>query len=170
MPDRTPAEILLGRQALTLIHRLLDAAEPEEGCALLLGFRSPAADASDPGPGRPGRCVWLLRHVWPCRNAWEPEAERGRRFMVDPREQLHAIRWARRHGLELLGSVHSHPLGAPSPSATDRAMAALPTLMLIRGLAADSPPDPAGQPRSVLSCWWLDPDATPLLLPWRMED
>jgi len=154
MLQLVPGEIRIGGGALTLLHRVLDAADPEEGCGLLLGERAA------PLGGRGGPC-WVLRRTWPCRNVWEPRSERSRRFLVDPREQLHAIRWGRAHGLALLGSLHSHPGSAPCPSPTDRALAPLATLMLIRGGGSSESRE--------LRCWWLDPDADPLQLPWRME-
>ena len=166
----TPPEVRLGRQALTLIDRLLDAAAPEEGCALLLGTRrSGPRDSLSEAPIR-----WHLRQVWPTVNVWEPAAERLRRFRIDPREQLLAQKWARAHGLEVLGSLHSHPASPPLPSATDCSMAFAPTLMLIRGVApGEHPPgdaDGAAARRPVLCCWWLELEGPPRLLPWRMED
>jgi proteasome lid subunit RPN8/RPN11 len=170
MPPRPPALVLFGAQALTLLQRLLDAAVPQEGCGLLLGERWPLGGepASGLSAGRQGE-TWLLRQIWPCCNVWEPAAERHRRFAIDPREQLHAIRWGRSRGMELLGSVHSHPSSAPIPSATDCALAVWPTLMVIRGIAV--PNGGAGEgPDQQLRCWWVEADATPLQLPWRMED
>ncbi|MFM7267063.1 MAG: M67 family metallopeptidase [Cyanobium sp.] len=151
-----PVGIRVGRQALTLAERVLDAAAPEEGCGLLLGRR----ESQGGGAGE----IWCLMQVWPCCNVWEPPAERQRRFLVDPREQLHAGRWSRRRGLEMLGSLHSHPASEPLPSATDRALVAFPTLMMMRGQA------PGGSPVPTWRCWWLDPEAAPLRLPWTMED
>jgi proteasome lid subunit RPN8/RPN11 len=164
-----PAEIRLGRQALTLIDRLLDAAAPEEGCALLLGTRrSGPRDALGVAPSR-----WHLQRVWPTTNVWEPAAERLRRFRIDPREQLHAQKWARTQGLEVLGSLHSHPASPPLPSVTDRSMAFAPNLMLIRGVATEELPSgdrQGAEARPVLCCWWLELEGPPRLLPWRMED
>ena len=164
-----PAEIRLGRQALTLIDRLLDAAAPEEGCALLLGTRrSGPQDALGVAPSR-----WHLQRVWPTTNVWEPAAERLRRFRIDPREQLHAQKWARTQGLEVLGSLHSHPASPPLPSVTDRSMAFAPNLMLIRGVATGELPSgdrQGAEARPVLCCWWLELEGPPRLLPWRMED
>ena len=164
-----PAEIRLGRQALTLIDRLLDAAAPEEGCALLLGTRrSGPRDALGVAPSR-----WHLQRVWPTTNVWEPAAERLRRFRIDPREQLHAQKWARTQGLEVLGSLHSHPASPPLPSVTDRSMAFAPNLMLIRGVANGELPSgdrQGAEARPVLCCWWLELEGPPRLLPWRMED
>ena len=165
----TPAEIRIGRQALTLIDRVLDAAAPEEGCALLLGLRQHRNE----GPADPGNVCWHLRRIWPTVNVWEPALERRQRFRIDPREQLLAQKWSRAHGLDVLGSLHSHPTSAPHPSGTDRSMTFAPTLMLIRGRALAEPP--AGEAggsagHGVLRCWWLEENADPRLLPWRMED
>ena len=163
----TPPEVRIGRQALTLIDRLLDAAAPEEGCALLLGTRrSGPRDSLGVAPTH-----WHLQQVWPTTNVWEPVVERLCRFRIDPREQLLAQKWARSRGLEVLGSLHSHPASPPLPSATDCTMAFAPTLMLIRGVATgEYPPGDGAAARPVLCCWLLEPDGLPRLLPWRMED
>jgi proteasome lid subunit RPN8/RPN11 len=148
-----PGEILLDCEALTLLARVLEAVAPEEGCALLLG------EAQAGGAGCPP--LWRVRRLWPTLNTWEPAAERCQRFRIDPREHLLAQKWARESGWSVLGSVHSHPGSAPIPSAIDRALAELPTLMLIRGLEGDA---------AALRCWWLDPPAEPRPLPWKMVD
>ncbi|MDM7953460.1 MAG: M67 family metallopeptidase [Cyanobium sp. CZS 25K] len=142
MNPETPAELRLGRQALTVLEAVLLAAAPEEGCALLLGGRDP----------------WHIRRVWPCLNVWEPAAERRRRFAIDPREQLQAQKWARSRRLSVLGSAHSHPLSEPVPSALDQSMAFGPTLMLILGETRE------------LACWWLPEQGSPHRLAWRMVD
>jgi proteasome lid subunit RPN8/RPN11 len=139
--SQAPDLIRLDARALTDLEAVLRAAAPEEGCALLLGCRH--------GP------LWWLQRVWPCRNAWEPARERCRRFALDPREQLQAQGWARRHSVEVLGAAHSHPRSPAIPSATDRALTPLPSLMLILGVDG-------------LGCWWLEhPDQPPRRLPWR---
>jgi proteasome lid subunit RPN8/RPN11 len=144
---QTPAELGIGRQALTMLEAVLEAAAPDEGCALLLGSLDP----------------WCVRRVWPCLNVWEPAAERSRRFALDPREQLLAQKWARARGLSVLGSAHSHPLSEPVPSALDRSLAFGPTLMLILGQGPV-----AGELRS-LACWWLPEQGSPRRLAWRMD-
>jgi proteasome lid subunit RPN8/RPN11 len=143
----TPAELRIGRQALTVLEAVLGAAAPDEGCALLLGHRDP----------------WRIRRIWPCLNVWEPREERRRRFALDPREQLQAQKWARARGLQVLGSAHSHPQSAPVPSALDRGLAFAPTLMLIRGRGG-----PGGD--GGLACWWLPEQGHPRRLAWRMDD
>jgi proteasome lid subunit RPN8/RPN11 len=146
-----PAELRIHRQVLTVLERVLAAAAPQEGCALLLGEK--------------GAAGWRLTTVWPCSNVWQPATERDRRFAIDPREQLHAQKWSRRRGLRVLGSAHSHPHGPPVPSATDRALAFAPALMLILG---------QGEEGRELGCWWLSEDAagpaTSRPLAWRMVD
>ncbi|KEF41933.1 MAG: hypothetical protein ER33_08705 [Cyanobium sp. CACIAM 14] len=146
MDGGAPAELRIDRQALTVLEAVLAAAAPEEGCALLLGHRDP----------------WRVRLVWPCLNVWEPSAERGRRFALDPREQLQAQKWARARGQRVLGAAHSHPMSEPVPSALDRSLAFRPTLMLILG-------QPPGAPRG-LACWWLPEQGGPRRLAWRMDD
>ncbi|MCS5700638.1 M67 family metallopeptidase [Cyanobium sp. FGCU-52] len=148
MAEFTPEAISLRPRALTLLHHLLALPAPEEGCALLLGWRQGV--------------LWRIERIWPCLNVWEPQAERKCRFAVDPREQLHAQKWGRGQELLLLGSAHSHPAAEPVPSATDRALTVAPALMLIRGCST--------QGRVELACWWLPEDAPAWPLPWRMED
>jgi proteasome lid subunit RPN8/RPN11 len=45
------------------------------------------------------------------------------RYLIDPDDHFAAIRSARADGLEVVGAYHSHPSGAPVPSATDVAEA-----------------------------------------------
>jgi proteasome lid subunit RPN8/RPN11 len=162
-----PGEIHIDCGALTLLERVLEAAAPQEGCALLLGQRQAAQGDAPP--------LWRVRRVWPTLNVWEPAAERHQRFCIDPREQLLAQKWARAQGLAVLGSAHSHPRGEPIPSSTDRSLAPLPTLMLIRGTGSGTGSTKAGERAGAglaaeLRCWWLEEPAPPRLLPWRMGD
>lgn len=136
MGGSSPARLLVHPQQLTVLRRAMAAAAPLEACSLLLGRRAAAT-----GP-RASEDLWL-EAVWPCLNVWEPAAERGRRFAIDPREQLLAQKWVRPRGWLVLGTAHSHPTGQPVPSRTDRRLAFPPTLMLIA--AADG----------ALGAWWL---------------
>jgi len=173
--QRTPGEIRIGRQVLTVLHRVLAVAMPQEGCALLLGERREGGD----GAGNRQGDLWRLLRIWPCRNVWQPARERTRRFAIDPREQLLAQKWARNHGLLVIGTAHSHPSSAPVPSATDLALAFGPTLMLILGVPAPGdrrvPDEKAACSGVELGCWWLpDPSHAgspdPHQLAWTMED
>jgi proteasome lid subunit RPN8/RPN11 len=172
----TPAELLIDRQALTVLLRVLAQPAPCEGCALLLGCRAAAATVDGPPGGHAALgSTWRLQRIWPCLNVWDPPKERRQRFRIDPREQLLAQKWGRGRGLEVVGSAHSHPAGPPKPSATDLSLTLGPTLMLI--LAGGETPDRLV--RGELSCWWL-PEPQPVdrhapwvaaqPLMWRMED
>ncbi len=164
----TPAGLEIHRQALTVLRRVLAAAAPQEGCALLLGRRLVFPDE----PAGQGR-LWRLERIWPALNVWDPAAERGERFQLDPREQMLAQRWGRGRDLEVLGAAHSHPRGCPVPSATDLRLTAGPTVMAIL-----APPVGGGSLlEGALGCWWLEetPDEPGLPPPphplmWRMVD
>lgn len=86
----------LGAELLALAQ----AAHPFEACGLLLGAR--------------GR----IRAVRACANVHPDPA---RCFEIDPRALVDAHREARAGGAEVVGYYHSHPIGPPEPSATDRA-------------------------------------------------
>jgi proteasome lid subunit RPN8/RPN11 len=129
----TPARLLLDGHCLIVLEHTLQAAAPEEACALLLGSQQQETL----------QVLW----IWPCCNVWQPAAERHRRFSLDPREQLLAQRWSRSRRLQVLGAAHSHPSSAAVPSSTDRQLCIGPTLMLIRsGLDQGLP---------ALRAWWM---------------
>jgi proteasome lid subunit RPN8/RPN11 len=139
-----PAQLCTDLHLLTVLRAWFRAAEPDEGCALLIGRREGG--------------VWQLRSLWPCRNVWPRVAARRRRFAIDPREQLLAQKWARNQGLELLGAAHSHPASAAVPSAMDRRLCLRPALMVIAGVGGDC------------RAWWLAEESLqPRLVPWRMD-
>ena len=141
----TPTGLAADGGLLIVLGRLLAAANPDEGCALLLG--------------EAGSSLWRLQRLWPCRNVWPQPGQRGQRFAIDPREQLVAQRWARVRGWQVLGVAHSHPTSRAVPSSTDCRLCLPPALMVIHGEAGD------------LLAWWLeDGDHPPRQLPWRMED
>jgi proteasome lid subunit RPN8/RPN11 len=143
---QAPAHLRADWQLLTVLRQILIAAQPEEGCALLLGVRQ--------GHG------WQLGRIWPCRNVWSVQSARNHRFAIDPREQLLAQKWGREQGLEVLGSAHSHPASGPVPSATDCRLCVGPALMVILGAG--------GQAAELLGWWIPEPPALPQLLPWRI--
>ncbi|PKP92536.1 MAG: peptidase [Alphaproteobacteria bacterium HGW-Alphaproteobacteria-14] len=96
-------ELEVTRDALTTIRAAAVAAHPHEACGLLLGecMRITAARETD------------NVHPTPATH-----------FEIDPQALIDAHRAARAGGAQVLGYFHSHPTGAPEPSATDRAMAA----------------------------------------------
>lgn len=157
MTSNSPVRLTVDQRVLITLARVFAAAEPAEGCALLLG---------DPGP-----CAHL-RQIWPCLNDWPVRAERHRRFALDPREQLLAQRWSRRRGWTVLGSAHSHPCGEPRPSRVDLALHVAPVLVLIGARGHAAQPDLGWD----WGFWWLDePDdkgvaARVVPLPWTMAD
>ena len=153
---QAPAHLRADLQLLTVLSRILAVAQPEEGCALLLGQRQ-----SD---------GWQLRRIWPCCNVWPQPGARNHRFAIDPREQLLAQKWARERGLELLGSAHSHPVTTPVPSTTDCMLCVWPALMVIMGAAGSGDGSQGqGQGQELVGWWICQPPAPPQRLPWRME-
>ena len=149
MSSEAPALVGADLRLAEQLERLLAAAAPLEGCALLLGIKMAQ--------------VLVLQEVWPCCNGWPVPQERDRRFAIDPREQLLAQKWARRHQMAVLGFAHSHPSSPPVPSATDLAWCMAPALLVIQGVET---PDT----KVSMACWWIEGDgAAPLRLPWRMD-
>jgi len=59
------------------------------------------------------------------------QAQSPVRFVMDPREQLHAFDWIESRGLDLVGIFHSHPNGPETASATDIAEAAYAVVHVI---------------------------------------
>lgn len=160
-PAQTPWSLAFDPEVLIILRSTLQAALPEEGCALLLGTRQPSG--------------WSLQHIWPCCNVWQPgipalpEAavaiadaplppSRCERFALDPREQLLAQRWARQRGFEVIGTAHSHPQGDAIPSRCDRDWVRIPSLMLIQGADLH------------LRAWWLEPEPAPCSAPVQDTD
>ncbi|TRD10808.1 M67 family metallopeptidase [Erythrobacter insulae] len=93
----------VSRAVIERMERAAIAAQPEEACAILLGQ---------------GNCISALletRNVHP-----DPRTH----FEIDPHALIRAFKAERSGGLQVIGYFHSHPSGDPSPSATDRAMAA----------------------------------------------
>ena len=77
--------------------------------------------------GRDGTAV----RYYPATNI---AAHPAREYLMDPRQQIDAMRRMREGGEALLGIFHSHPDSAAEPSDTDLARAAYPdTIYLIAG-------------------------------------
>jgi proteasome lid subunit RPN8/RPN11 len=60
-------------------------------------------------------------HIHEARPAANVHPDPARFFEIDPQTLIDAHRDARSGGPVLVGYYHSHPLGPPEPSATDRA-------------------------------------------------
>jgi proteasome lid subunit RPN8/RPN11 len=84
--------------------------------------------------GRGGRPV----RYYPIAN---DAPDRERRFCMNPKEQIDAMRSMRAVGEELLGIFHSHPAAPAEPSAVDAALAAYPGAVYFIASLADSVPD-----------------------------
>jgi len=93
----------VGAEILAAMRAHAAAAHPLECCGLLLG--------------QAGRITAAL----PAANV-HPDPRTH--FEIDPAALIAAHRAARAGGPQVAGYYHSHPGGAPRPSATDRALAA----------------------------------------------
>jgi proteasome lid subunit RPN8/RPN11 len=96
------------------------AAAPEECCGILVG----AGERID-------RAV-TARNI---------AKERRRRFLIEPKDHLDALRSARGEGLDVIGFYHSHPRSPAVPSPTDLAEANYPGYLFLIVSLSDEPPD-----------------------------
>lgn len=90
-------------EALAAMRAAAAAAHPQEACGLLLGEGRRITEALE------------TRNV---------HASPQTHFEIDPQALIDAHRAARSGGPQVLGYFHSHPVGEPVPSTTDRACAA----------------------------------------------
>ena len=148
----TPSVLQIDHQCHTDLRQILLAPHPEEGCALLLGQRSASS-------------ILRLTTAWPCCNVWGRGAsrqrsvhDRRRMFLLDPREQLAAQRWARDRHQRCLGVAHSHPASPPVPSPHDRRRGETESLMLILSASIG------------LRAWWLHGDRSVAEIPIQFWD
>ncbi len=108
-PARTPDEaggrvgVEIPESEVRRIARRAATVWPREACGVLIGHRDGASVAVH----RAGLC----RNIDPCP---------GARYELHPRDFLRWDRAAGRREWEVVGIWHSHPGGAPVPSATDR--------------------------------------------------
>lgn len=80
-------------------------------------------------------------------------------FSLDPKEQFAAIKYARTHGLVVVGGWHSHPASPSRPSEEDKRLAFDPNAFyLILSLA----PEVSGQP--------YVPEGEPVLNAFRIKE
>lgn len=89
-----------------------------------------------------GACSGVPADCYPVSNiASDPRRE----FLMDPRQQIEAMRRMRERGEVLFGIYHSHPETPPWPSESDLARAAYPgTLYLIISPGTDRAPEIRG--------------------------
>ena len=97
----------------TLINQILEQAQgssSREVCGLIAGL-----------DGKPTRCL-------PIENA---DRDPTHHFLLDPKQQIDAMRAMREQGEELFAIYHSHPDAPPLPSAEDLEQAAYPDALYV---------------------------------------
>jgi proteasome lid subunit RPN8/RPN11 len=95
-------DIEVTSEALTIMRQAARMTHPDEACGVLLGAGCRITEA------HPARNV----HAAPATH-----------FEIDPQALIDAHRTSRSGGPQVIGYFHSHPVGEPAPSATDRASA-----------------------------------------------
>tara|TARA_B100000700_G_scaffold294331_1_gene356216 strand:- start:3921 stop:4433 length:513 start_codon:yes stop_codon:yes gene_type:complete len=152
---KTPSYIEFHNETHMVLSRILKEAEPEEGCAILIGKKKISAKNNK-------QICWEIIHIWKCANIWgdkksklikqdatisiNPEDIRYskiNRFEIDAQDQIKAQKWSRKHSLEVLCFAHSHPLSDNRPSEIDLFWHQSPGLMIIS--------DKKGN----LKAWWI---------------
>jgi len=152
---KIPKYIEFHNETNCVLSRFLKAAEPEEGCCILIGKTN--SSAKDPK-----RNIWEVTHIWNCRNIWgdkesklidknisglsvqaDMQSSKKNRFEIDPKDQIGSQQWARENDLEVLCSAHSHPSGENKPSEMDLFLQQSPGLMVISNKDGD------------LKAWWI---------------
>jgi proteasome lid subunit RPN8/RPN11 len=96
--------IHISEQVMTEIQAHGESRYPEEAAGLILGATG--------GEDR------IARSVLPLENQFESN-QRDHRYLIEPRDMLHAEQRAEQLGLEIIGVFHSHPDHPPTPSQFD---------------------------------------------------
>ena len=152
---KIPKYIEFHNETNYVLSRFLKAAEPEEGCCMLIGKTNSSAKDHK-------KNIWEVNHIWNCRNIWgEQESKlidqnirafskkknvqlsKNNRFEIDPKDQIASQKWARENDLEVLCCAHSHPSGENKPSDMDLYLHQSPGLMVISNKDGD------------LKAWWI---------------
>ena len=140
---KIPKHIEFHNETHCFLSRFLKAAEPEEGCCILIGKKNSSTKSHK-------RNIWEVTHIWNCRNIWgEQEStlinqnistlsdeknmqfSKKNRFEIDAKDQIASQKWARDNDLEVLCCAHSHPSGENKPSEMDLFLHQSPGLMVI---------------------------------------
>jgi proteasome lid subunit RPN8/RPN11 len=90
--------------AFNEIRAHLESVYPDEGAGFLLGYQD--------GELR------TVESALPQPNEFE-EDQRGRRYLIEPKDMLAAEKYADEHGYQILGIFHSHPDHPAEPSSYD---------------------------------------------------
>ncbi len=152
---KIPKYIEFHNETNCVLSTFLKAAEPEEGCAILIGKKNSLARGNK-------KNIWEVTHVWNCRNIWGQQdsklidqnirefpnqnnkiLSKKNRFEIDAKDQITCQKWARKNDLEVLCCAHSHPLGENKPSEIDLFLHQHPGLMVISNNDGD------------LKAWWI---------------
>ena len=152
---KIPKYIEFHNRTNSVLSRFLKAAEPEEGCCILIGKTNSSTKDHK-------RNIWEVTHIWNCRNIWgEQESKlidqnirvfsnqkniqlsKKNRFEIDAKDQIASQKWARNNDLEVLCCAHSHPSSENKPSEMDLFLHQSPGLMVISNKDGD------------LKAWWI---------------
>ena len=152
---KIPKYIEFHNETNYVLSRFLKAAEPAEGCAILIGQKKTSATDNK-------KNFWEVTNIWNCRNVWgQPESQlidqkikvfsnqkniqlsKNTRFEIDAKDQIASQKWSRENGLEVLCCAHSHPSGENKPSEIDLLLHQSPGLMVISNKYGD------------LKAWWI---------------
>ena len=152
---KIPKFIELHNATNCVLSRFLKAAEPEEGCCMLIGKTNSSAKDQKSN-------IWEVTHIWNCQNIWGEEESilidqnigsfsnqknmqlsKKNCFEVDAKDQISSNKWARENDLEVLCGAHSHPAGENKPSKMDLFLHPSPGLMVISNKDGD------------LKAWWI---------------
>ena len=152
---KIPKYIEFHNRTNSVLSRFLKAAEPEEGCCILIGKTNSSTKDHK-------RNIWEVTHVWNCQNIWGEEESRlidqnieavsnqknmqlskKNRFEIDAKDQIASHKWARENDLEVLCCAHSHPSDENRPSEMDLLLHQSPGLMVISNKDGD------------LKAWWI---------------
>jgi len=152
---KIPKYIEFHNETNCVLSRFLKAAEPEEGCCILIGKTNSSAKDHK-------RNIWEVTHIWNCQNIRGEEESKlinqtigafsnqknmkqskKNRFEVDAKDQIASHKWARENDLEVLCCAHSHPSDENKPSEMDLLLHQSPGLMVISNKDGD------------LKAWWI---------------
>ena len=152
---KIPKYIEFHNETNYVLSRFLKAAEPEEGCAILIGQKKTSSTDNK-------KIFWEVKHIWNCRNVWgQAESKlidqnitvfsnqknikfsKKNRFEIAAKDQIASQKWARENSLEVLCCAHSHPTGENKPSKIDLFLHESPGLMVISNKYGN------------LKAWWI---------------
>ena len=152
---KIPKYIEFQNESNYVLSRFLKAAEPEEGCAILIGQKKNLTTDKM-------KNFWKVTHIWSCHNIWgqqesklidqnisefsnqkNMQLSKNNRFEIDAKDQIASQKWARENDLEVLCCAHSHPSGENKPSEIDLLLHQSPGLMVISNKYGD------------LKAWWI---------------